>query len=76
VEKLEGKRPPGRPGHIWELTDLQQIRWKVADWTDLSHDSHEWRAFVSAVMDFDFDKNSGNFLSKKRLAFQGICPME
>jgi hypothetical protein len=26
VGKLEGKRPFGRPGHIWEPIDLQQIR--------------------------------------------------
>jgi hypothetical protein len=25
VGKLEGKRPSGRPGHIWEPIDLQQI---------------------------------------------------
>jgi hypothetical protein len=51
VGKLEGKRPSGRPGHIWEPIDLQQIRRKVADWTDLTHDSHKWRAVVSVMME-------------------------
>ena len=51
VGEREGKRPLGRPGHIWETVDLQQIRWKVADSIDPAHDSHKWRAVVSAVME-------------------------
>jgi hypothetical protein len=51
VGKVEGKTTFGRPGRIWEPIDLQQIRWMVADWTDLSHESHKCRAVVSAVME-------------------------
>jgi len=51
VGKREGKRPLGRPGHIWEPVDLEQIRWKFADSTDQAHDSHKWRAVVSAMME-------------------------
>jgi hypothetical protein len=51
VGKREGKRPLGRPGHIWEPVDLEQIRWKFADSTDQAHDSHKWRTVVSAMME-------------------------
>jgi len=39
VEKPEGKRPLGRPGHRWEVNmkmGLQKVGCRVMDWIDLA----------------------------------------
>jgi hypothetical protein len=53
VRKPEGKRPLGRPRHIWEdniRMDLREIRWEGVDWLHLAHDRDWWWAFVNMVM--------------------------
>jgi hypothetical protein len=52
VEEREGKRPLGRPWHIWENNirmDLQEV-WCVAiDWFDVVQDRDGWRAVVKLL---------------------------
>jgi hypothetical protein len=52
VEKLEGKRPLGRPRCRWEdnKTDLREIGWGGMDSIDLAQDMDQWRALVNTVM--------------------------
>jgi hypothetical protein len=53
VEKPEGKRPLGRPGHRWEdniRMDLRDIGWSGMDWIDLAQSRDQWRALVNTVM--------------------------
>jgi hypothetical protein len=57
VEKLEGKKPLGRPRHRWEdniKMDLQKAGWRSMDLTDLAQDRNKWQALVNAVMNFWF----------------------
>jgi hypothetical protein len=57
VEKLEGKRPLGRPRHRWEgniKMDFREIGWGGMDWIDLAQDSDQWRAVVNKVMNLRF----------------------
>jgi CRISPR/Cas system-associated protein Cas7 (RAMP superfamily) len=52
VEKLEGKKPFGRPRRRWEAVkmDLQEVgRWGM-DWIKLAQDRDRWQALVNAVM--------------------------
>jgi hypothetical protein len=53
VGKPEGKRPFGRPRHIWEdniRMDLKEIMWKVVAWMHLAQDRDQRRAVVNTVM--------------------------
>jgi len=53
LEKLEGKRPLGRPRRRWVdniMMDLQEVGCGYMDWIGLAHDRDRWRTFVSAVM--------------------------
>jgi len=53
VEKLEGKRPLGRPMHKWEdniKMDLQVVGCGGMDWIDVAQDRNMCRALASAVM--------------------------
>ena len=53
VEKLEGKRPLGRPRRRWVdniRTDLQEVGCRYMDWIGLAQDRDRWRTLVSAVM--------------------------
>ena len=55
VGKPEGKRPLGRPRHIWEdniKTDLQEVEGGCGDWMELVQDRERWQALVSTVMNF------------------------
>jgi hypothetical protein len=41
VDRPEGKRPLGRPGHGWEdniKVNLQAVGWRGMDWIDLADD--------------------------------------
>jgi len=53
VEKLEGKRPLGRPRHRGVdniRMDLQEVGCGYMDWIGLAQDRDRWRTLVSAVM--------------------------
>jgi hypothetical protein len=53
VGKPEGKRPLGRPRHMWAdniKIDLLEIGWGGVDWIVLAQDRDKWRALVNAVM--------------------------
>jgi hypothetical protein len=49
VGKAEGRRPLGKPRHMWEDTikiDLQTIRWGV-DYIDVAQYRHRWQTVVN-----------------------------
>jgi len=53
VEKLEGKRPLGRPRRRWEVNikmNLQEVGCEGMDWIDPAQDRDRWQALVNAVM--------------------------
>jgi hypothetical protein len=53
VEKLEGRRPRGRPRRKWEdniKLDHREIGWGVMDWVNLAQDRDQCRALVNMVM--------------------------
>jgi hypothetical protein len=55
VGKPEGKRPLGRQRRRWVdniKMDLIEIEWDGMDWIDLVPNRDQWRALVSAVMNF------------------------
>jgi hypothetical protein len=55
VEKLEGKRPLGRPRLRWvdniEIC-LREIAWGYMDQIDMAQDRDRWRALENTVMNF------------------------
>ena len=64
VGKPEGKRPLGRPIRRWEdniKMDLQEMGGSCGDWMQLAQDRDRWRALVSTVRTFGFQK-CGEFL--------------
>jgi hypothetical protein len=55
VGKPEGKRPLGRPRHIWEdniKMDLQKVGAGRGDWMELAQDRDRWWALVGTVRNF------------------------
>jgi hypothetical protein len=55
IGKPEGKRPLGRPRHIWKdgiRMDLREIGWGSADWIQLAQDRDRWQALLNTVMNF------------------------
>jgi hypothetical protein len=57
VGKPEGKRPSGRPRHMWVdniQMVLREIRWYGIDWIDLAEDRDQWMALVNTVMNLQF----------------------
>jgi hypothetical protein len=53
VGKPEGKKPLGRPKHIWQngmKNDFMEFGWADAEGIHLAEDRHRWRAVVNAVM--------------------------
>jgi hypothetical protein len=50
VGKPEGKRPVGRPRHMWVdniKMHLREIGWDGMDWIDLAQDRGQWKALVN-----------------------------
>jgi hypothetical protein len=53
VGKPEGKRPLGRPRHMWIYNIkmyLVEVGLDGVDWIGLAQDRYRWRALVNAVM--------------------------
>ena len=53
LEKLEGRRPLGRPRRRWVdniRMDLQEVGCGYMDWIGLAQDRDRWRTLVCAVM--------------------------
>jgi len=53
VGKPEGKRPLGRPRRRWKdniKMNLQELRFGVMGWAQLTQGRDRWRALVTAVM--------------------------
>jgi hypothetical protein len=51
VGRPEGKRPLGRPRHIWIIKiDVQVVKWGGIDWFEPAQDRDRWRAVVNSVM--------------------------
>jgi hypothetical protein len=58
----EGKRR-------WENNNklaLQEIRWKVMEWANLTEDRDKWRTAVNAVMNAQVPQNAANFLTRRK----------
>jgi hypothetical protein len=52
-ERSEGKTPRERPRHSWEYNIKIYLREKGIDWvnwTQLAHDTVQWRASANTVM--------------------------
>jgi hypothetical protein len=57
VGKPEGKRPLGKPRHMWldDMSikmDVREIEWGDMDWIDVALDRNHWRALMTLVMNF------------------------
>ena len=65
--KPERKRPLGRPRRRCEdnikMYVQEVVWWGGMDWINLAQDTEGWRALVTAVMNFRFLQNVGNFLT-------------
>jgi hypothetical protein len=49
----EGKRPLGRPRHMWEDNtgmDLREIGKSGLNWINQAQDKDQWRALVNTIM--------------------------
>jgi hypothetical protein len=53
VRKTDGKRPLGRPRHIWQgdnkMDHHEKVGWGM-DWIDLAKDMDKWQNLVKTVM--------------------------
>jgi hypothetical protein len=54
VEKSDGKRPLGRPGHRWEdvKMNITETGWDGVDWIHLAQEKDRWWALLKNLMEF------------------------
>jgi hypothetical protein len=50
VGKLEGRRPLGRPRHMWVNNIKMNLIWDGMDWIDVAQDRDWWGALLNTVM--------------------------
>jgi hypothetical protein len=65
VGKPEGKRPLGKPRHIWVdniKKVLKEEGWDGLDWIDLTQDRGQWRSLVNPIMKLRVPQNTRKFL--------------
>ncbi|KAJ4432005.1 hypothetical protein ANN_20619, partial [Periplaneta americana] len=63
VERLEGKRPLGRPRRRWEDTikmDLREVGYDGKECINLAQDRDQWRAYVRAAMNLREELDRSN----------------
>jgi hypothetical protein len=62
----EDKRPFGKPKHRWKdvKVSLKEIGCSGVDWIQLAHDTVQWRAFVSTVMNLQVSLKERNVLTR------------
>jgi hypothetical protein len=56
VWKQGGRKPLGRPRHIFEdniKMDLRKVGWDM-DWIDLAQERYRWWVFMNSVMNLRF----------------------
>jgi hypothetical protein len=69
VGKPERRRPLGRSRRRWDdntRIDLREVGCGCVGWMELAQDRERLLALVSAVMNFRFLQNAGNFLTSCR----------
>jgi hypothetical protein len=44
---------------------LQEVRWRVVNWTDLAQNRDRWRALVNEVMNLRIPLNARSFLGMR-----------
>jgi hypothetical protein len=75
IPSPEGKRPLGRPRHLWLdniRMDLGEVGWGDVDWIGLAKDRNLWRALVNSVLNLGFNEMLGNYRVASRVVLSSI----
>jgi hypothetical protein len=66
VGKPEGRRPLGKPRHMWLdhiRMDLVEVGWGDVDWIGLAQVRDRWRALVNSVLNLRVSETAGKLSS-------------